>query len=97
MTSPTFITQIPDELNQATTEPVEVTTITLMRTGYHYSHNSDPSMTEFKKFKESMMIELKAVHSKFHSATSSTPEIDRLVARNREDSFHKKYYRCVHW
>ena len=43
------------------------------------------------------MAKLKAVHSKFYSATSSAPEIDRLVAETGRTRFtKKKYYRCFH-
>ena len=46
-------------------------------------------MTEFEKFKESMAAELRAVHSKFHSATSSASVIDRLVAETGRTPFAK--------
>ena len=46
-------------------------------------------MTEFEKFKESVKAELKAVHSKFHSVTSSALEIDRLAAKIGRTPFTK--------
>lgn len=54
-----------------------------MRTGYQFLPAGDSNMTEFKKLKESMMEKIRTVHLKFHSATSSAPEIDRLVAETR--------------
>ena len=89
VTSQTFAAQILDELNQTTTTPVEVTTITPLRTVVRCSQGDEPNMTEFEKFKESMAAELRAVHSKFHSATSSAPKIDRLVTETERTAFTK--------
>ena len=46
-------------------------------------------MNEFERFNEFMTAELKAVHSKFYSATSKTLEIDRLVAKTGMTLFTK--------
>ena len=49
-----------------------------MGMGFQFPPTGNPSMNEFEEFKEMMVAELRAVHSKFHNAKSSAPELDRL-------------------
>ena len=75
--------------NQTHINRDEVSTVTPVRTGLRHFQEGEPSTTEFEKFKESVTAELKAVRSKFHSATSSAPEIDRLIAETGRTPFAK--------
>ena len=75
--------------NQTQTNRGEVTTVTPVRTELRRFQEGEPSTTEFERLKESVTVELKAIRSKFHSATSSAPEIDRLVAETGRTPFAK--------
>ena len=52
-----------------------------------------PELTEMELFRKMVDDKFRAVHSKMHSATSSAPEIDRLVAETGRTPFSKEISR----